>query len=294
MPVTKEDVTPDALQGPPTNEIAPEEEKKPAFTPAETQEAEEAEEAATDETPERIDEPPEIEGEEDLSAQIAELKRLKEEAAQEADRLAKLRRKARADFFTQESERPAESAAEAQPAAAMPKEENYNTFEEYQDALMDWKVDQRVSAYVRSQAQDRNRQQFERWKADTITEGRQKFTDFSEVAEDPTLPITPAILKALQDSDNAADVLYYLGRNPVETATIARMNPTAAARELGKIEVRITDGATQQPKPKPKKVVSNAPPPIKPSGTSTVVTKNPENMTLAEYEEWRRSGGGKI
>jgi hypothetical protein len=68
------------------------------------------------------------------------------------------------------------------------------------------------------------------------------------------------------------------------------MSKTQAARAIGKIEAKVaTQLATP---PTPRKKVSNAPPPVKPTGSNNVVTKDPEKMTQSEYEQWRAQGGG--
>jgi len=44
-----------------------------------------------------------------------------------------------------------------------------------------------------------------------MDEGYKKYSDFEDVALNPTVPISPMIVEILSESENPADVAYYLG-----------------------------------------------------------------------------------
>ena len=94
--------------------------------------------------------------------------------------------------------------------------------------------------------------------------------DFDEVFVE-TLPISKLMSAAIAESDKAADLSYWLGKNPDECARIHALPPVKQIYELGRIEARL--GATETKAPNPK------PAPIKPVGQrSGETTKNPNEM----------------
>jgi len=76
----------------------------------------------------------------------------------------------------------------------------------------------------------------------------------------------------------------------VEGVAISRMTPVKAARAIAQLEAKLA----ANPAPPPKKT-TNAPPPIKPLGTSATagISKDPDKMTVKEFEAWRLSQGAK-
>ena len=93
-------------------------------------------------------------------------------------------------------------------------------------------------------------------KAEKVAE---RYPDFQAVVSNPSLPINDHMAEFIAESENGADVAYFLGKNPIRAAQIAKLSPVGAARELVKIEAELAS----KPKPSP----SKAPEPIKPVGT---------------------------
>ena len=109
--------------------------------------------------------------------------------------------------------------------------------------------------------------------------------DYQAVTRNPALMITPAIVETLQNAEKGPDVLYYLGKHPDITASLANMSPLDAARELGKIE------ATKLIKPEPPKSKTPAPvPKIKGTDTATsrVRSDSPDSDKLSDAEWLKR------
>jgi hypothetical protein len=106
--------------------------------------------------------------------------------------------------------------------------------------------------------------------------------DFDQIiAGSQDMPISYAAQELILESPKGPLLAYYLAKNPDRLAEINRMPPTAAAREIGRLEARI-----RTPKPKAR---TNAPPPPKPqrgSGGSTP-QKSPHQMSMAEFVKWR-------
>jgi hypothetical protein len=87
------------------------------------------------------------------------------------------------------------------------------------------------------------------------------------------------------ESDQSADIVYHLAKNPEEAKRIAALPAYAQAKEIGKLEDRLSAK-------KPIKV-SNAPEPIKPVDGGKNFTKKLEDMTIDEMIEHDRKRGAK-
>ena len=250
--------------------------------------------ATAPETP--IDEPPSAET---LEADIEQLKKDKIEANEKAEAAKnreaywKRQREGQRKAFEQGAP-PAQPTPAAAETNEKPKQDDFDDYNDYTEALTDWKVDQKKVEWDKEEkAKTENATYQEKMiKLEKgIDEGFDKYPDFAEVALAKTVPITPLIKDILAETDNPADVAYYLGKNQSEAIRIGRLTPIAAAREIAKIEAEITVAPTA-PAGTPKKI-TDAPPPIKPVGSANVIGKDPENMTQKEYEKWREDNGAK-
>jgi hypothetical protein len=112
--------------------------------------------------------------------------------------------------------------------------------------------------------------------------------DYYEATRDSSLPITQEIAEIVAESEDGPALAYYLAKNIDVTRRIAQLSPTAAARELGRIEARLGD---ERVKAKDAKTsVSKAPPPppkvdAKGDATPKVAPDSPESDQLST-EEW--------
>ena len=224
----------------------------------------------------QVDKEPEPDSE--LKKQIARL----EKAAKKQDR--------KIGYLTRKLTRP--TPAE-KPDLEAPKAENFDTYEEFEDAKVEYKVQKGIRNYEDETKASFEGDDLQQFIDDTLETGRERFSDFKDVAENATVAITKPMLKIMRDSEfeHPEAVAYYLGKNPAEAVAISRMSPIQATRALTRIEVKATAEAKAAP-PQTKKV-SNAPPPVKPTGSVSAVSKDPEKMSQSEYEEWRQKGGGK-
>ena len=90
--------------------------------------------------------------------------------------------------------------------------------------------------------------------------------------------------ETIQYSDLGPDLAYWLGSNPKEAERIARLSPILQAREIGKIEVRLSDNP-------PVKKTTSAPTPISPvtarsSGSPSHDTTDPRSIKTMSTSEW--------
>ena len=170
-----------------------------------------------------------------------------------------------------------------------PEEEDFETYADYTKALTNWTVDKREAEWAKGRDIKIDPALVERDRSfkEKIEAATDKYADFEEVAYSDAAPITIGMVECFKDCDNPVDVAYHLGMNLKDCASISRMTPTAAAIAIGKLDAEFTKNP---PKPPPVKKVTEAPPPIKPLGGSAIVSKNPKDMTQAEYEAARKSG----
>lgn len=255
----------------------------------------ELQQAAVETTPEQAAQQPETAPETqtdvDTTAQAKEDEdehRVPKGVQKRIDRLTqeKYRLRAELDFLRSQQPQQAQPAQQAQQPSQAPKLEQYNSIEEYLDALADHKASQKFDhlAKEREAKESQTRQQQEVAKlhesyTKQTEQARQAYGDFDDVVQDPDLPISQAMAEAIMRSTNGADVAYYLGKNPDQAARIASLDPFSAAVEIGRIAATVV-------RPQPRKT-SNAPPPIQPVGARATPVTDPDKMSTEDWLKWR-------
>jgi hypothetical protein len=100
-----------------------------------------------------------------------------------------------------------------------------------------------------------------------------------EIENDTTLPVSLPMALAIKESEAAPQVLRYLSTHRDEALRISRMNPIAAAREIGRIEAGASNAPPQQPR-----TVSQAPEPVRPvGGTKGSIETDDERVPIDEF-----------
>lgn len=115
-------------------------------------------------------------------------------------------------------------------------------------------------------------------------QAREKYEDFEQVAYNPNLRITEVMAEAIQSSDIGPEMAYFLGANPKEAARIAQLSPFLQAKEIGKIEAKLSDNP-------PAKKTTSAPAPIAPvtarsTGGAAYDTTDPRSTKTMSASEW--------
>ena len=113
---------------------------------------------------------------------------------------------------------------------------------------------------------------------------RAKYDDFEQVAYNPQLRITDVMAQTIQASDIGPELAYHLGSNPKEADRISRLSPFLQAKEIGKIEAKLS---ANPPMPK----TTSAPTPITPvtartSGSPSYDTTDPRSTKTMTASEW--------
>ena len=173
-----------------------------------------------------------------------------------------------------------------------PKLEDFETDEDFYDALTEWKWDQREAKAKELQAKEnetKTRQQkeaeFAERVANTNKSGKKKYKDYEQVVFSlPGDVMSNEMAQALFETVAPEDIAYHLGKNPSEAAKIAKLSPLKKAIALGKIEERLTNKKT-----------TNAPPPISPVKGKSSSTFDPDKLLAENPQEWiRLRNEGKI
>lgn len=154
--------------------------------------------------------------------------------------------------------REATQRVQRQQPAPEPVREQYRDDEAFNAAQLEHLAEQRAEEKLRQrekaqEAERRSEAFFE--KAEKAAE---RYPDFQSVVSNPSLTINEAMAEFIAESDQGAEVAYFLGKNPMKAAQIAQLSPVKAARELTRLEAELAS--------KPKATPSKAPDPIRPVG----------------------------
>jgi hypothetical protein len=162
----------------------------------------------------------------------------------------------------------------------VPSIDNFESTDAYAEALALRKAEELLAQ------RDRQKEQAEIVEAYSEREekARDKYDDFEDVVYNPKLRITDVMAETIQYSDLGPDLAYWLGTNPKEAERIARLSPILQAREIGKIEVRLSDNP-------PVKKTTSAPTPISPvtarsSGSPSHDTTDPRSIKTMSTSDW--------
>ena len=187
-------------------------------------------------------------------------------------------------------------AAEAKPETAKPEVKtapatppgkpqlaNFDTYEDFVEALTDWKAEQREVKVKQTEAAKQNQTEWEK----KIEAAKAKHEDWDDVVNDAVdVPVTAHMQQTIFEMENGPDVVHYLAKHPDEAKRIAKLSPLSQARELGKIEDKLGADVEQTAK---KPAVSQAPrPPKTVSGSSgNDLGKEPDPSDFAKWSKWK-------
>ena len=193
------------------------------------------------------------------------------------------------------------------PQTGQPK---FATYEEYEEALLDWKLDIRQAKEAekaRQEAEAKRVQEIEEAYSSQVDAAKAKYEDF-EQALSGNIPMWDGVIVAIKQLENGAEVAYYLGKNRDIAKKLMEMTPVRAIAEVGKIAASLGERLADTPDtgeeneaieedeeqpvhkadPPPRQAVSAAPRPIKPVGGSATKSSVPlDELPYAEYRKLR-------
>ena len=192
--------------------------------------------------------------------------------------------------------------------AERPAEEDFDTYEDYLDALAEWnEVDdaneeetQQKPLTIEAEILDAQKsimRSVDLW--DDCPE------DFSEVALNDKLAISASMVMAINEMDNPGEVLYKLGQNPDKAREIADLAPQVPdfdglpafernkiirklmgqAKALEEFASETETKAKEKAPEKKRSVKSNAPNPITPTGGNNPGSRSLDDMDFGEFDK---------
>jgi hypothetical protein len=224
-------------------------------------------------TPEVVESTPEVAEPKTYTQEEFDALGAKQRASYERN-LAKERRK----WEQEQAQRSAETQiVKAAPTASV---DQFESPEAYAEALAYQKAEELIAKREAAKQQSAVLESYQ----EREESAREKYDDFEQVAYNPKLPITNVMAEAIQSSDIGPDLAYYLGSNPKDADRISRMSPLSQAKEIGKIEAKLSSNP-------PVKKTTSAPAPISPvtarsSGAPAYDTTDPRSIKNMSASEW--------
>lgn len=202
-------------------------------------------------------------------------------------RLARERRK----WEREQAQRPSQEAPVVEAEPQKPNIGTFQTVEEYDRAMELWS-DKRIEVKEAKRAQSereasvrREAEEVAYTHAEREEKAVEKYADYYQVTRNPQLPITPAMLDAIQVLATGSDVAYHLGKNLQEAARIAQLPAKAQGVEMGMLAAKL---ALAPPAPK----TSSAPAPIVPVGgkgnAAPVIDSTDPRSDKLSTDEWMK------
>lgn len=153
----------------------------------------------------------------------------------------------RAEKAEQEREAFKAELAKLQPAkievSAEPQREKFQTDKEYQDALIDWRVEQKFKEREAEAVQQR-RQAIEQNTQASLARALELVPDFESVTSAAELNIPGHVVHLMQESGLFAEFGYHFAKNPDDLAKLAIATPNRLKLEFQKIESKLTPFAS--------------------------------------------------
>lgn len=156
--------------------------------------------------------------------------------------------------------------------------------DEYTEALAEYKLNQREA--------ERHAQERANLFQQKMAAAASLHEDFQEALEefqDSEIPFTHAMEVAVLASEDGAELLHKLVKNPEKAARIAAMHPMGQAFEMGRLLASSAQSPKTEPKPEPK--TTQAPPPPKPVKKPGAATVDPSKVSDADF--WKDVKKGK-
>jgi hypothetical protein len=185
----------------------------------------------------------------------------------------------------------------AQPSAepkfdSEPKPEQFTDMYEYQQALVDYRVDQRLGEEKQKEANAKA--EAERMKvintwAKRVETAKAEIPDFEDMVGSADVAVSNEVRDAIFESDVGPRVLYHLAENPDIAEKLNGMTMTAALRMIGKLEAQFEKKSDEQLL---KTVVnkSKAPAPINPirsAANGRDVNLTSDGQFHGSYQAWK-------
>lgn len=203
----------------------------------------------------------------------------KQTAQERIDEITKARREAERDaeywknLAISKEESPPIKPVVPTETTGRPNQGNFETVEEYEDALIGWH-DQKRSVAAGVVEQQKRQQEALKTFNDNAVEARKKYSNFDEVVNRPVF--TDVMRSIVLTSKIGTDLAHHLGTNTEIAKKIAQMPVEIQSYEMGKLEMKLK--ITQKTK-----TTTTAPDPITPVGDVSALSADESKMN---DEDW--------
>ena len=224
-----------------------------------------------------------------LERRFSQITKERESAREEARRERELRESL--EVQVRELKNKAQPSAEPK-FDSEPKPEQFTDMYEYQQALVDYRVDQRLGEEKQKEANAKA--EAERMKvintwAKRVETAKAEIPDFEDMVGSADVAVSNEVRDAIFESDVGPRVLYHLAENPDIAEKINGMTMTAALRMIGKLEAQFEKKSDEQLS---KTVVnkSKAPAPINPirsAANGRDVNLTSDGQFHGSYQAWK-------
>lgn len=224
-----------------------------------------------------------------LEKRFSQITKERESAREEARRERELRESLEAQV--RELQNKVQPAAEPK-FEAEPKPEQFTDMYEYQQALIDYKVDQRLGEEKLKEANARaeaERQKVINTWAKRVEAAKAEIPDFEDMVGSADVAVSNEVRDAIFESEVGPRVLYHLAENPDLAEKLNSMTMTAALRMIGKLESQFE----KKPEEQLQKTVVNkskAPAPINPirsAANGRDVNLTSDGQFHGSYQAWK-------
>lgn len=226
-----------------------------------------------------------------LEIRFSDLTKQREAARQEAQREREAREalEARLRDLEAKANPPKEAKADEEP-----KPEQFTDMYEYQQALVDYRVDQRLNeekAKAEQAKAEAQRQQVINTWANRVEAAKSEIPDFEAMVGSSDISVSNEVRDAIFESEVGPRILYHLAENPEVAEKLQGMTLTRALATIGKLEAQFEKvKADPEPQKNTATAKSKAPAPINPIKASAAgpVTELDSNRQFhGSYQAWK-------
>ena len=183
---------------------------------------------------------------------------------------------------------PAPQGAEPAAKEGPPKQEQFETYDEYLRALTRHEIRTEMAQERQKLTRDLEGRELQGGFEKRVATVREKHADFDEVAFSDDHQVSPTMRDAILNTTDGAEIAYWLGKNHEESNRIARLSPNHQIYEIGRIAARLA----APPPAAPPRPASAAPTPISPiRAGGKAVEGLREDLSIGE---WMRRRNGEV
>lgn len=170
--------------------------------------------------------------------------------------------------------------AQFAPKQEAPDISQFDTMDDYVEALTEYKLQQKAQSAQSQQAKQTQEQAIAQDWVAKVDKARSVAPDFDEVFSNVAdVPFAQVALDAVAQHPKGAEIAYILGKDPSEAYRIAALAPYQQLMAIGEVAAR-----ANLPKPK---TVSTAPAPVKP--VSGGASNSAQPADIDEWVKWRNN-----